>query len=248
MAEPNAGTRASLRLLAGSKHGAALPYLLLTLTFVTGLVDAVSVLELGRVFVANMTGNVVSIGFAIAGAPGFSLWGSALALAGFVAGATIGGGIVARVSVPRRTMLRNVLLIVVLFFIASTVIAWTTDDAAGPLAQNAIVVLTSFALGLQNAAVRHLAVPDLTTTVLTMTITGIAADIRSGDRIAVTRRAFAIVSMLLGATAGGFIVLHLGVTVALAVIVVVQLVVAAFLAFLPPDPGVPAAEGSRTAG
>ncbi|MFZ4894463.1 YoaK family protein [Plantibacter sp. Mn2098] len=245
----------SLKLLAGEKHGVLLPYLLLALTFVTGLVDAVSVLKLGRVFVANMTGNVVSVGFAIAGAPGFSLWGSALALAGFVLGASIGGVAVGRITAGvaasagagtgtmsgRTRMLRNVLLVVVLLFIASVVVAWSTEDAAGPLAQNAIVVLTSFALGLQNAAVRHLAVPDLTTTVLTMTITGIAADIRSRDRIAVTRRSFAIVSMLLGATAGGFIVLNLGVTPALATIVVLQLAVAIALTL-------PSAEGSQTAG
>ena len=37
---------------------------------VTGLVDAFSYLVLGHVFVANMTGNVVFLGFAIAGAPG----------------------------------------------------------------------------------------------------------------------------------------------------------------------------------
>lgn len=241
----------SLKLLAGEKHGVLLPYLLLALTFVTGLVDAVSVLKLGRVFVANMTGNVVSVGFAIAGAPGFSLWGSALALAGFVLGASIGGVAVGRIAAGvaagagtvsgRTRMLRNVLLVVVLLFIASVVVAWSTEDAAGPLAQNAIVVLTSFALGLQNAAVRHLAVPDLTTTVLTMTITGIAADIRSRDRIAVTRRSFAIVSMLLGATAGGFIVLNLGVTPALATIVVLQLAVAIALTR-------PSVEGSQTAG
>jgi uncharacterized membrane protein YoaK (UPF0700 family) len=35
---------------------------LLGLTVVTGLVDAVSYLRLGRVFVANMTGNVVFLG------------------------------------------------------------------------------------------------------------------------------------------------------------------------------------------
>lgn len=50
------------------RHG-PLPPLLLVLTVVTGLVDAVSYLELGRVFVANMTGNVVFTGFALAGAP-----------------------------------------------------------------------------------------------------------------------------------------------------------------------------------
>lgn len=52
-----------------SKQG-PLPPLLLALTLVTGLVDAFSYLILGHVFVANMTGNVVLLGFALAGAPG----------------------------------------------------------------------------------------------------------------------------------------------------------------------------------
>jgi hypothetical protein len=37
-----------------------LPVLLVCMTVVTGLVDAFSYLSLGHVFVANMTGNVVS--------------------------------------------------------------------------------------------------------------------------------------------------------------------------------------------
>src|SRR5947209_16913145 len=64
------------------RHG-PLPALLLVLTVATGVVDAVSILALGRVFIANMTGNVFFIGFALAGAPGFSLIASLLALAGF---------------------------------------------------------------------------------------------------------------------------------------------------------------------
>jgi len=43
------------------------------MTATTGVVDAVSILSLGRVFVANMTGNAVFVGFALAGAKGFSL-------------------------------------------------------------------------------------------------------------------------------------------------------------------------------
>src|SRR5689334_6034535 len=68
-----------------------LPAVLLVLTVVTGLVDAISVLGLGRVFTANMTGNVVFLGFAAAGAQGFSMPRCAMALAGFVAGAALGG-------------------------------------------------------------------------------------------------------------------------------------------------------------
>ena len=71
----------------GTKEQGPLPPLLLTLTVVTGVVDAVSILRLGRVFVANMTGNVVFSGFALVGAPGFSLSASLAALAGFLVGA-----------------------------------------------------------------------------------------------------------------------------------------------------------------
>jgi uncharacterized membrane protein YoaK (UPF0700 family) len=70
-----------------------LPIVLVVLTVTTGLVDAVSVLGLGRVFTANMTGNVVFWGFGVAGAPGFSIARCATALAGFLAGAALGGRI-----------------------------------------------------------------------------------------------------------------------------------------------------------
>src|ERR1700722_10940641 len=89
--------------VADPRHG-PLPALLLALTVVTGLVDAVSILALGRVFVANMTGNVVFVGFALAGAPGFSLAASLSALAGFVVGALGGGRLTSRIT-GRRLLL-----------------------------------------------------------------------------------------------------------------------------------------------
>src|SRR4051812_24202572 len=70
---------------AGSEHG-RLPVLLVGLTVVTGLVDAVSYVALGHVFVANMTGNVVFLGFALAGAPGLSAPASLAALGAFLIG------------------------------------------------------------------------------------------------------------------------------------------------------------------
>jgi hypothetical protein len=65
--------------------------LLYLFTFVTGLVDAVSFIGLGHVFTANMTGNVVFLGFAAAGTRGLSVWRSLAALATFLIGASIGG-------------------------------------------------------------------------------------------------------------------------------------------------------------
>src|ERR1700685_4258130 len=77
-------------LVDDATHG-PFPALLLLMTTTTGIVDAVSILSLGRVFVANMTGNVVFVGFALAGARGFSLAASLFALGGFLFGALAGG-------------------------------------------------------------------------------------------------------------------------------------------------------------
>lgn len=175
------------------------------LTVTTGLVDAVSILALGRVFVANMTGNVVFIGFALAGAPGFSLWASALALVAFLAGAGAGGVLVGRLSWHRgRLLLVTTALECVLLAVAAVVLGSARPSSGG--AQAAVVVVCAVALGLQNAAVRALAVPDLTTTVLTMSLTGIAADLRDRQGRAAARRALSVLTMAAGAVVGALLV------------------------------------------
>ncbi|MFZ5794917.1 MAG: YoaK family protein, partial [Pseudomonadota bacterium] len=70
---------------------ALLPPLLLLLSFTTGLVDATSVLGLGKVFTANMTGNIVFLGFAAAGTPGFTVAPYLIAIATFMLGAFLAG-------------------------------------------------------------------------------------------------------------------------------------------------------------
>ena len=74
-------------------------------------------------------------------------------------------------------------------------------------------------MGIQNAVVRHLKVPDLTTTVLTMTLTGIAADIRTQGTAVAVRRVLAVAAMLGGAALGAVLVIHAQPAVALAVAV-----------------------------
>ena len=77
-------------------HESRLVTALLVQTMTTGLIDAVSYLALGRVFTANMTGNVVFLAFAIAGAPGLSIPRSVVSLGAFLAGAVAGGRLAAR--------------------------------------------------------------------------------------------------------------------------------------------------------
>jgi hypothetical protein len=61
--------RALRRALVDERHG-PLPALLLALTVLAGVVDAVSILRLGHVFVATITGNLVFIGLGLAGRRG----------------------------------------------------------------------------------------------------------------------------------------------------------------------------------
>jgi uncharacterized membrane protein YoaK (UPF0700 family) len=72
----------------------------------------------------------------------------------------------------------------------------------------ALIALMALAMGTRSAAVRKLAIPDLTTTVLTLTITGIAADssIANGNNPRVARRVASVVAMFLGAALGAVII------------------------------------------
>lgn len=187
-----------------------LPALLLVLTAMTGLVDAVSILGLGRVFVANMTGNVVFIGFALAGAPGFSLSASIAALVGFLAGAFVGGILVGRFAAHRGLMLRNTGAVEFGLIAIAFLLVLPLAGLPGGAVAIAVSALCAAAMGIQNTTARRLAVPDLTTTVLTMTLTGIAADLRRSPVLTMTRRIIAVLAMLLGAALGALLVLNTG--------------------------------------
>jgi uncharacterized membrane protein YoaK (UPF0700 family) len=210
-------------LARGEAHG-PLPLLLLLLTTATGVIDAVSILGLGRVFVANMTGNIVFVGFALAGAPGFSLSGSVAALIGFLVGAAAGGGLVARFGDHRGYLLRNVTAIEAL--LVGITLAVTLIDARAALVVVVAAALLALAMGMQNTAARKLAVPDLTTTVLTMTLTGIGADLRRAGVVTGVRRLLAVLAMFVGALVGTVLFLRAGTVWALLLALVLVAVVA----------------------
>jgi len=199
---------ATLRPWRGSRDG-QLPPLLLTLTVVTGLVDATSYLKLGHVFVANMTGNVVFLGFGIAGAGGISIWASLTALGSFLVGGLVGGRIGARAATNRARHLTIATTTQLLFVAGALVIAVLASHDLGTGSRYALIVLMAIAMGIQNTAARQLAVPDLTTTVLTMTLTAVAADatLAGGHGSKLGRRGLSIAAMLLGALIGGLLVL-----------------------------------------
>jgi uncharacterized membrane protein YoaK (UPF0700 family) len=199
------------------RHG-PLPALLLVLTGVTGVVDAVSFLKLGHVFVANMTGNVVLLGFAIGGATDLSISASLTAIAAFVAGALGGGQLASRMGRHRGQLLAVATYVEMALAAAALIVSLLgsgTDDAT---TQYTLIVLLALAMGLQNAVARRLAVPDLTTTVLTLTLPGLAADspLAGGKNANYARRLMATVTMLVGAAVGAVLIFQVGVSAALA--------------------------------
>lgn len=204
-----------------------LPPLLVGMTLVTGLVDAFSYLVLGHVFVANMTGNVVLLGFALAGTPGFSITAS---LAAFVVGAIVGGQLGSLVGAHRARLLSRATILQDAFLGLAVVLALLSGVPMSSGWRYGLIVSLAIAMGIQNATARRLAVADLTTTVLTLTITGIAADSsllgRKGSKAG--RRLVVVAAMLVGAIIGAAFVIHghiaLPLIVALVVIVVVATV------------------------
>lgn len=176
---------------------------LMLLTAVTGLVDAASVLGLGRVFTGNMTGNVLLLGFAIGGAYEVSITASVIALAGFVLGSTCGGRLARRAT---RRALGIALALEFVLLLAAAVVAALADERAGA-ARGALLLLLAMPMGLQSAAARRLAVPDVTTVVLTSVLTAIAVDssLAGGTNLHLARRVGAVLAMLSGAVAGAFL-------------------------------------------
>jgi uncharacterized membrane protein YoaK (UPF0700 family) len=226
-------------LVNDPRHG-PLPAFLLALTVVTGLVDAVSFLSLGHVFVSNMTGNVVFLGFAAAGAGGIAPQRSLVAILMFGIGSGVGGRMSLRWGAHRGHLLFAAIAL------EFTLVLFALASSFGPLAFNgevvayAQIILLALAMGIQNAAARAVGVPDLTTTVITLTMTAFASEsfLGSGTNRNVVRRASAIGAMFVGALIGGLLVLHGGVPAALAIALV--LLASTGIAVQRVSPGAPA--------
>ena len=229
-----------MKIFRDPVHG-PLPGLLFLLTAVTGVIDAVSLLTLGRVFVANITGTLVALGLALAGTPGIVRETALVALLTFVLGAYCGGKLITRFGGHRGRLLvwtTAVELVFVLVAIPVTVPLTATLTPETSVGAVVAAALLAFGMGIQNAAVRRLKVPDITTTVVTMAVTGLAADEHGGGRDTLVRRVVAVLVLLAGAALGAFVVLRVGPAWALAIaalMIVVVLAVAAWTSRVPQE-------------
>ncbi|AIY19257.1 DUF1275 domain-containing protein [Pimelobacter simplex] len=191
---------------------------LLVLTFSTGIIDAVGYLGLDRVFTGNMTGNVVILGMGLAGADDLPVLGPLLALAGFMAGAALAGRVLRRSAAGWTTRTSVLFAAVGAVVLALAVVLLVVGDEPDRSVQVVLTTVLGTAMGIQAATARFLAVKDVTTVVVTSTITGLAADsaLGSGEGRGSHRRVLAVVLILLGALVGAAL-LKVGLGVALLV-------------------------------
>ncbi|NLT07434.1 MAG: DUF1275 domain-containing protein [Solirubrobacterales bacterium] len=199
---------------------------LLALTFVTGIVDAVAFLALGQVFAAMQTGNVIFLGFGLAGAEGAPVAGPLAALVAFVAGGAL---VAVVVGAGRRGLtLRAAMAVEVVLLAGAAVAVAVVEPAEGEAAAYAVVAVLALAMGLRNTVARQEGNPNFATTVLNLTLTAVSVPAQAGvaSRDDLRERGLAIVAILLGALVGALLLridpaLALGAAAAVAAVALV---------------------------
>lgn len=203
-------------------------WLMLALTFSTGVVDAVGYLGLDQVFTGNMTGNVVLLGMAFAGGNQLPVLRPALALVFFMLGAALAGRMLRggpagwswRTSVALTTVAAGLTALAVFVAVADV----QGIETLGSITTSSMATL----MGVQAATAKRLKVAEITTVVVTSTITGLASDskLAGGDSQFWQRRTLAVALILLGAVAGALALqvgLWLGLTLSAAISIAVAL-------------------------
>lgn len=200
--------------------------LLVVLTFATGIVDGITYLGLDKVFTANQTGNALILGMGLAGGRDIPTTGPLVALVAFVAGAAVAGYVLRNHPAGWDRATTVLFAVVGLGVLVAATVAHLVGAPTG-WHQVVIVTVLGVSMGMQGATARHLSVKDLTTTVITSTLTGLAADTFQGGRgrSAWVRRVSAVVALVSGAAVGA-LVLRAGLGVALVAPGVVALGVA----------------------
>jgi uncharacterized membrane protein YoaK (UPF0700 family) len=208
-------------------HAAPVPlavrdWLLVALSFAAGIYEAICFLSLGKVFAGFQTGNMVFLGFGVAGTrpPAASNPVTAvISLAAFAAGAALAMPVLKAFDGdqevedndvsqmwPRRV---SITLGMALVLQASFLAGWMTTSSPAHLAY-ILVALGAFATGLQMNAIRALHVPGISTTAFTATVISLASGIATWSlpTPAVRRLTGALVSMAAGAFLGDWMLGH----------------------------------------
>src|SRR6266480_2645580 len=150
------------------------------------------------------------------------------AFSSFVLGSFGGGLLGSRLGQHRGRLLSVAAALQTLLLGASVVLAALSGNPVSTGYSYSLIIVLGIAMGLQNATARKLGVPDLTTTVLTLTIVGIAADSRlvgeSGSRAG--RRLISVAAMFVGALVGSLLIFHLSIVYPLVIALIVIAIIA----------------------
>ncbi|GAA3423984.1 YoaK family protein [Streptosporangium sandarakinum] len=186
----------------GGRADGPLPYVLVALAFTTGMIDAVSFLDLGQIFVAAMTGNVIILGLGLGLAGHGTPLPSALSLMSFAAGAAGGGRTI--LSWPghrHRGLLLAAGTAVQTVLVCGASILASRYGFTDPRTRWPVIMMLAFSLGWEYAVVRGIRVSDLNTTVVTTTLTSLFAESVVPARQG--RRLVSICALLAGALVSG---------------------------------------------
>lgn len=177
---------------------------LLALTFGTGMIDAISVLVLGHVFVANMTGNVIFLGFWFAQQRVVDMTAALVAFVSFLIGAVVGGRFARHLEHDTRRWVTVALGVECIVLVTLSILAGTGVLDYRDNTKLILIAGLALAFGSQNATARQFGIQELSTTVLTSTIVGIGVDSRlaggTGDRERL--RLSVVLTMCAGAVVG----------------------------------------------
>jgi uncharacterized membrane protein YoaK (UPF0700 family) len=182
-------------------------WLMMVLTFVTGMLDAVGYLGLDRIFTGNMTGNIVILGMGVAAEDSLPVAGPAIALGAYVLGAAVAGRLVLRHKPVWKPVVTAVFVVSACAMTAAATIL-ALFHVSGPSALGiAVAASIAMLMGAQAATARALAVADMTTVVVTSTITAYAAEtlFNPGLGWLTHRRLWAVLAIFAGAVTGALL-------------------------------------------
>ncbi|CAM3546375.1 YoaK family protein [Mycobacterium colombiense] len=151
---------------------------LLLLTFATGLADSISILALGHVFVANMTGNVIFLGFWLAPSTTVDLNAVAVALPTFICTTVVSGRLSRHFGVRTRTWITTVLATEITLLATLAVVAGAGLLRYQGNSKLIMIGILAVTFGLQHSSARQFGIQELSTTVLTSTIVSLGLDSR----------------------------------------------------------------------
>lgn len=151
---------------------------LLLLTFATGLADSISILVLGHVFVANMTGNVIFLGFWLAPTTTVDLTAVAVALPTFVCTTIVSGRLFRHLGARTRAWITTVLATEIALLVALAILAGAGVLRYQGNTKLVMIGVLAVTFGLQHSSARQFGIQELSTTVLTSTIVSLGLDSR----------------------------------------------------------------------